>query len=81
SDRSWLYIALFLQIKSQIITLNLLMTNFDYYSACKAKLDKVVYRVTFNSISEAIRNVSKGVNHDNEYARLWRAFRRCLPNL
>ncbi|EDR8825481.1 hypothetical protein GUU99_004988, partial [Salmonella enterica subsp. enterica serovar Infantis] len=44
----------------------LLMTNFDYYSACKAKLDKVVYRVTFNSISEAIRNVSKGVNHDNE---------------
>ncbi|ECO9499835.1 hypothetical protein FX352_22250, partial [Salmonella enterica] len=66
SDRSWLYIALFLQIKSQIITLNLLMTNFDYYSACKAKLDKVVYRVTFNSISEAIRNVSKGVNHDNE---------------
>ncbi|EDM9964067.1 hypothetical protein CXO78_06745 [Salmonella enterica subsp. enterica serovar Infantis] len=48
------------------ITLNLLMTNFDYYSACKAKLDKVVYRVTFNSISEAIRNVSKGVNHDNE---------------
>ncbi|EDJ9817149.1 hypothetical protein GFO73_18950 [Salmonella enterica] len=39
---------------------------FDYYSACKAKLDKVVYRVTFNSISEAIRNVSKGVNHDNE---------------
>ncbi|EAU9307909.1 hypothetical protein CGD37_22260, partial [Salmonella enterica subsp. enterica serovar Cerro] len=66
SDRSWLYITLFLQIKSQIITLNLLMTNFDYYSACKAKLDKVVYRVTFNSISEAIRNVSKGVNHDNE---------------
>ncbi|EAR4546021.1 hypothetical protein EOG29_22010, partial [Salmonella enterica] len=66
SDRSWLYIALFLQIKSQIITLNLLMTNFDYYSACKAKLDKVVYRVNFNSISEAIRNVSKGVNHDNE---------------
>ncbi|EBF0980779.1 hypothetical protein DDQ32_07500 [Salmonella enterica] len=55
-----------LQIKSQIITLNLLMTNFDYYSACKAKLDKVVYRVNFNSISEAIRNVSKGVNHDNE---------------
>ncbi|EDQ4978328.1 hypothetical protein DC702_004000, partial [Salmonella enterica subsp. enterica serovar Typhi] len=54
------------QIKSQIITLNLLMTNFDYYSACKAKLDKVVYRVTFNSISEAIRNVSKGVNYDNE---------------
>ncbi|EDS9578701.1 hypothetical protein GP398_002367, partial [Salmonella enterica subsp. enterica] len=54
------------QIKSQIITLNLLMTNFDYYSACKAKSDKVVYRVTFNSISEAIRNVSKGVNHDNE---------------
>ncbi|EDR0213954.1 hypothetical protein GP214_002220, partial [Salmonella enterica] len=44
----------------------LLMTNFDYYSACKAKLDKVVYRVNFNSISEAIRNVSKGVNHDNE---------------
>ncbi|EDK1881146.1 hypothetical protein CH461_07150, partial [Salmonella enterica subsp. enterica serovar Montevideo] len=66
SDRSWLYINLFLQIKSQIITLNLLMTNFDYYSACKAKLDKVVYRVNFNSISEAIRNVSKGVNHDNE---------------
>ncbi|HFJ2149880.1 TPA: hypothetical protein ACGUG5_001794, partial [Salmonella enterica] len=66
SDRSWLYITLFLQIKSQIITLNLLMTNFDYYSACKAKLDKVVYRVTFNSISEAIRNVSKGVNYDNE---------------
>ncbi|EEB3136664.1 hypothetical protein AF87_17350, partial [Salmonella enterica subsp. enterica serovar Heidelberg] len=66
SDRSWLYITLFLQIKSQIITLNLLMTDFDYYSACKAKLDKVVYRVTFNSISEAIRNVSKGVNHDNE---------------
>ncbi|EAN9100883.1 hypothetical protein C4705_20070, partial [Salmonella enterica subsp. enterica serovar Javiana] len=66
SDRSWLYITLFLQIKSQIITLNLLMTNFDYYSACKAKLDKVVYRVNFNSISEAIRNVSKGVNHDNE---------------
>ncbi|EAQ5679610.1 hypothetical protein FD476_21075, partial [Salmonella enterica] len=66
SDRSWLYITLFLQIKSQIITLNLLMTNFDYCSACKAKLDKVVYRVTFNSISEAIRNVSKGVNHDNE---------------
>ncbi|EDR6866395.1 hypothetical protein ABQ06_000708 [Salmonella enterica subsp. enterica serovar Durham] len=55
-----------MQIKSQIITLNLLMTNFDYYSACKAKLDKVVYRVTFNSISEAMRNVSKGVNHDNE---------------
>ncbi|KAB1384433.1 hypothetical protein F8B46_23290, partial [Salmonella enterica subsp. enterica serovar Schwarzengrund] len=66
SARSWLYIILFLQIKSQIITLNLLMTNFDYYSACKAKLDKVVYRVNFNSISEAIRNVSKGVNHDNE---------------
>ncbi|EAA7608011.1 hypothetical protein EVG59_14290 [Salmonella enterica subsp. enterica serovar Dortmund] len=65
---NWLYlcIALFLQIKSQIITLNLLMTTFDYYSACKAKSDKVVYRVTFNSISEAIRNVSKGVNHDNE---------------
>ncbi|MCR3303043.1 hypothetical protein K0A32_17170, partial [Salmonella enterica subsp. enterica serovar Reading] len=61
-----LYIILFLQIKSQIITLKLLMTNFDYYSACKAKSDKVVYRVTFNSISEAIRNVSKGVNHDNE---------------
>ncbi|AGR58030.1 hypothetical protein A464_844 [Salmonella bongori N268-08] len=42
------------------------MTTFDYYSACKAKSDKVVYRVNFNSISEAIRNVSKGVNYDNE---------------
>ncbi|EAT0682092.1 hypothetical protein EK530_21280 [Salmonella enterica] len=62
----YLYIALFLQIKSQIITLNLLMTIFDYYSACKTKLDKVVYRVNFNSISEAIRNVSKGVSYDNE---------------
>lgn len=42
------------------------MIIFDYYSVCKVKLDKVVYWVIFNSISEVICNVSKGVNYDNE---------------